>query len=203
MTQRPLEKGMTMKARTILILAAIALGGLAGCSADSQGASRSLGDIPMDKAFEVSKHVIWQYYSVETEDREKGKIICRPEFMEDRGDRFLGPTPARDVATLRLTRRGQQVIANVQVRHERQMLTSQRQSGNGHTYSGVPNDVPSDDAPTSKNTSWNLVQYDHIRENAILDDIIGAIEKMSATQPATAPATMPSAAPSSTKPAGH
>jgi hypothetical protein len=192
-----------MKVQTAFILAAIALGGLAGCSVDSQGAWRSLGDLPMDKAFDVSKHVIWQYYSVETEDREKGQILCRPEFMQDRGDRFLGPTPARDVATLRLTRRGQEVIANVQVRHERQMLTSQRQTGNGHTYSGVPNDLPSDDAPTSKNISWNLVQYDHVRENAILDDIIGALENKSTTRPATEPAAMPSTSPSSTKPAGH
>jgi hypothetical protein len=194
---------MMMKVHIILILAAIALGGLAGCSTDAQGAWRSLGDVPMDKAFEVSKHVMWQYYSVETEDREKSQILCRPEYMQDRGDRFLGPTPARDVATLRLTRRGQEVLANVQVRHERQMITSQRMSGNGHTYSGVPNDVPSDDVPTGKNVSWNLVQYDHVRENAVLDDIVSTLENRSTTRPATAPATTPSTAPSSTKPAGH
>ena len=179
---------MTMKARTILILAAIALGGLAGCSTELPGAARSLGVVPMDKAFQAARRVIWQYYSVETEDREKGQIVCRPEFMEDRGDRFLGPTPARDMTTLRLTRRGQEVIAYVQVRHERQMITSQRE-GNGHTYSGVPNDVPSEEDATSKNTSWNLVQYDHVRENAILDDILNALENKSTTQPATAPAT--------------
>ena len=188
-----------MKTQTIIILAAVALGGLAGCSTDSQGAWRSLGAVPMDKAFDAARRVIWQYYSVETEDREKAQILCRPEFMEDRADRFLGPTPARDVATLRLTRRGQETLANVQVRHERQMITSLRASGNGHTYSGVPNDVPSEDTPTGKNISWNLVQYDHVRENAILDDIASVLENRSTTRPATAPAI----APSSTRPAGR
>ena len=110
-----LREGRSMGKQLWMLIGTLLLSALAGCGTDLQGASRSLGDVPMDKAFDVSKHVIWQYYSVETEDREKGKIICRPEFMQDRADRFLGPTPARDVATLRLTRRGQEVIANVQV----------------------------------------------------------------------------------------
>ncbi len=162
---------------------------MAGCDTQSPGASRSLGDVPMDKAFEVARRVIWQYYSVETEDREKGQIACRPEYMQDRSDRLLGSTAARDLAELRLSRRGQEVVAYVQVRHERQMMTTQREAGSGHTYSGVPNDTPSEEDATKKSVSWNLVQYDHVRENAILDDIVGAIENNSATKPATAPAT--------------
>jgi hypothetical protein len=79
------------------------------------------------------------------------------------------------------------------------MITSQRAAGNGHTYSGVPNDVPAEDTPSSKNISWNLVQYDHVRENAILDDIVSVLENKSTTRPATEPTT----GPSSTKPAGR
>jgi hypothetical protein len=160
-----------------------------GCNGEPPGSSRSLGAVPMAGAFEASRAVISQFFSVESQDTEEGLILCRPEEMTDTNDRLLGGTPARNVARLQLRTRGKEVVAYVQVRHERQMLTS-REMGNGHTYSGVPNEPPVDDTEVRKSTSWNLVRYEHERENAILDDIIHAINRTPTSQPTTRASTV-------------
>ena len=178
-----------MKYGMAFVLAAIVLGALIGCDAQPPGTSRSLGAAPMAKAFEVSRTVMSQFFPVESEDARKGLVLCRPDEMSDPNDRLLGSTPARNVARLQLRMRGNEVFASVQVRHERQVLTTQREANSGHTYSGVPNDPAVGDVEVRKSIRWNLVRYDRERENAILDDIVNAMNGKATSQPATRAST--------------
>lgn len=177
-----MKAGLGLISGVMLLLANI------GCNMQPPGTSRSLGAVPMDKAFVVSRTVLSQYFAIASEEPAAGLLLSRPEEMMDKNDRLLGGTPARNLARLQLRKQGSEVVAYVEIRHERQMIAS-RQLGTGHTYSGVPNDPPVDETQTAKNTSWNLVRHEHERENAILNDIVNALRFSATTRPASAPTT--------------
>ncbi len=183
--------------RALPALAITLLCACAGCSTAPAGASRSLGSVPYDKAFEVARTVLTMYYTPQTADSQTGEIICYPEPIKGPPDRLLGNTPARELAKLTLVRQGNEVVAYAQVTFQRLMLTSQNVLAN-RTYGGVPDDTPSESTGATtpqQNTTWTNVRLDHVREQAILDNIVAALNYGSTTRPATRPATMPATAP--------
>lgn len=157
-------------------------GCLVGCAQD-MGRSRTLGEVGYGTAFAAARDVMAQYYSIESSDASTGEIVGRPKRVELRGERLLGGSPARQVASFRLRRDGDQVVAHLAVAVQRQGSAVYRQhSGVDETYSSVPNQTPADtDAATTpeQNDAWRTVKYDRALEQKILGQIHRALHPQS------------------------
>lgn len=183
---------MKIRLLALLTLSVIVLPLAGGCGNANLGTPRDLGQVDFDRAFVASRAIVTNYCSIELEEAETGLIQCRPEMVDEPADRLLGSSPARRLTTVQLRRSDQGVTAYVQVIVQRQSLTTQRQIEMGNTYSGAPNQTPSETTGATtfeQNQAWQTVRNDHSMENAILSDIYNAVHFEPATQPA--PATAP------------
>ena len=147
----------------------------AGCNVASPGSSRTLGKVDYPQAFAAANDVMSQYYSVASSDATSGVIKSRPKSVAASPDRIISRSPARQVATMRVWSRGEEVLADVTVAVERRGDSVLRQMPKPDmNYDNLPNQPPSQrEAATTleQNESWRIEKYDHITEQKILKDL--------------------------------
>ncbi|MBI5724461.1 MAG: hypothetical protein HZA50_10920 [Planctomycetes bacterium] len=182
---------MNIRASLAIVAAALA----AGCSQAPPGTSRDLSTNDRANAYVVCRDVLTQYFSVETDDPQAGIMKSRPkDIVAAKGERLLGNSPARQIATLSLRKEGGSIVAYVCIETQRQGSDPNRQMGYASSvsdnYSGVPNQTPaqSDAATTAEqNESWRTVDYDHVQENKILNEISKAVQSPARPEKPTPP----------------
>ena len=147
----------------------------AGCNQPTPGRTRILGEVGYESAFAAAREVFSQYYSIDSADAEAGVIKSRPLAVSAKGERLLGGSPARQVATLRLWREGGAVVAHAQVKVPRLGSAVHRQMRPvGENYDSVPNETPAElDAATTpeQNEAWQTAGYAHDVEYKMLADL--------------------------------
>jgi len=159
-------------------LAMIALGGaliVAGGCHSRQYQSQSLGQVNYAQAFEQSKAVFSQYFSIESADAAKGKIVGRAKEVQAAPDRLLGSTPARQIAVMRVRRKGDTVVADVRVEIQRQDTVAARQMQPVTVDTELPNRTPAqENAPLTAEQEefWQTTGRDEGVEQSILADLI-------------------------------
>lgn len=143
-----------------------------------QGTTRRLGDASYQQAFATARMVLKQYFPIAEANPNTGLIRTRPRAVEAGNDRILGGSPARQVATLELTRENGLIVAQLLVMQQRQGSTPRRVMGYSqerYNYSGNPGDeTPADiEAATTseQNESWQNEKPRHDVEVQILDDL--------------------------------
>ena len=170
--------------------AAIAAGSLLGCSPSLSGTSRTLGAVNYETAYAASRRVMSQYFSVLPGGPETGVLQSRPAQAKagPSGTMGLSSTDRRKVATLRLSRQGEIVIANLHVEVQGQRKDSFRQlRHDDQAYSSVPNQTPAqEEAATTpeQNDVWRSVGRDQKLERQILNEIHQALNPPPAKPPA-------------------
>jgi hypothetical protein len=152
---------------------------LAGCQATEPGTTLSLGKVGYDKAFVAAEKVMSQYFSVAAADDAAGTVACRPKPAPAKAEGLLRAPPARHVATMRLRRSGEEVVAHVTVAVERQEAAAHRQLRMiGADREPVPLRTPAElDAATTaeQNDEWAARGHDAALERAILRDLYEAL----------------------------
>lgn len=162
--------------RFALILAAAGALASVGCGGQSPGTTRMLGDVNYTTAFAAARDVLAENgFVVESANPDTGVINTRPKPIEAGGERLLGESQSRQVATMRLRRQNGQVVADLAVAQQRQDAETFRQmAGPRENYSGVPTDTPAEmDAPADpqQRYTWRTESYRGDIERRILQEL--------------------------------
>ncbi|GAG11983.1 unnamed protein product, partial [marine sediment metagenome] len=173
--------------RYVLLMTVVGFGVvLAGCGqlplneglAPGRGTIRGLGDTSYQEAFATGRMVMGQYFSIASADVNTGIIKSRPKKVDAGKERLLGSSPARQIATMQISQKDGQVVAQVLVMQQRQGSAIRRQMGYStkpENYTGNPGDEsPADiDAATTpkQNESWADEKARHGVESDILNDL--------------------------------
>lgn len=163
-----------MNLKVLLPLALLAGACAAGCSQESPGTVRFLGNVEKAAAFAAAKDVMSQYYPIAQADPDLGIIKCVPSDAKGPGERLLGASPMRHQAQLELIRSQGGMSARVAVIVQRQGGSIHRAAATSDSYSGVNNQSPADmDAATTteQNESWQTTGYSYETQRKILEDL--------------------------------
>jgi hypothetical protein len=178
-----------MNRLSCILIAAAGCLGLVGCEVAAPGTTRALGSVDYSQALAKARTVMSQYFSVESADPDSGMIVARPRNLGDEPARVLGAASARQVATMQVQKRGDQVVARacvaVQSLGTDVFRTLPR---TGDNYSTVPDETPAQkEAATTaeQNQSWRTERYDHQTERKMLDDLAAALQ--GSAKPSTVP----------------
>jgi len=178
-----------MNARTLVVLAAAAaaamLGG--GCGGSLPAASRNLGAVDSSSAFAAARDVMSQYFTLDQEDPDLGRITTQPKLLQQRPDKLLTTSGrARQKAALRLVREGKDLVAYLTITVERQeSAPARRLEMSRENYSSVPDQTPAETgaaATAEQNEVWTLQTYDAALANTILQDLSDRL-RTTTTQP--------------------
>ena len=178
-----------MARQTCLFAVLATMGTLVGCNQPTPGTSRVLGNVDYNVAFAAARETMSMYFTIDSADPVTGVIVSRPRPAEGRGERLLGGSPARQIATLNINRTDGGLVAKASVAVERQ--AGSVMGPRGDTYSSVPNQTPAEgEAATTaeQNQGWQREGYARDVERRILNDLFNALHP----QPAT-PLTQPGA----------
>ncbi len=163
-----------MNLKALLPLVLLAGGWAAGCSQETPGTVRFMGNIDKAAAFAAAKEVMSQYYPVTLADPDQGIIKCAPAEAKGPGERLLGSSPMRHLAELEVMKSQGGISARVAVAVQRQGGTIHRTAAASDSYSGVNNQSPVDmDAATTteQNESWQTTGYSYETQRKILEDL--------------------------------
>ena len=159
---------------------------LAGCGqlssngglSPGRGTIRGLGDTSYQEAFATGRLVMGQYFTVDSFDVNTGIIKSHPKKVDAGKERLLGSSPARQIATMQISQKDGQVVAQVLVLQQRQGSAIRRQAGYSteqENYTGNPGEESPaniDAATTPKqNESWADEKARHGIEADILNDL--------------------------------
>jgi len=173
--------------------------GAVGCGEAVPGRSRSLGEVDLALAYATARELLAteHNFSIEPGRRGEGIVRTRPKPISAERDRLVGSSPARQVATIRLRRDGEEVVAHASVAVQRQRAEVRRQMHDvAENYDTVPNTTPSEEGAAltiEQRQSWETVDYDHALEVRILDELYQALHPGGAppaeepTEPAATP----------------
>ncbi len=158
------------------LLAALAL---SGCRIASPGTTRMLGQVEYASAFATGREVMAQHFSIASSDPETGVILSRPQFVEARGERLLGDSPARNLAKLLLRKEEGMIVAHLSVALQREAsAVHQSMPIPGQNYDSVPNRTPAEKTAattTEQNEDWQTQEYDKALERSILNELYVAL----------------------------
>jgi hypothetical protein len=148
----------------------------AGCGEQMQGTSRPLGDVEYPLAFEASRDVLSDYFSIAEADAATGTIRCRPRPIEEPSDRLLsGSQAARHLCRMQLRKQDGGVHGTLSIAIQRQgseAYLSRRRSD--ENYRGIPDQTPAqlEGATTpEQNDVWRTVRQDKAMEMRLLGEI--------------------------------
>jgi len=158
-----------------IMMAVVAAGLLGGCNQALPGSSRQMDTVDYPAAFAAAREVMSQYYSLESHDVDSGIIQGRPKEIDAPHERILSGSPARQVATMRLRKEGDGIVAYASVAVQRQgrQVLQQLRPGTD-SYTSVPNETPAErEAATTveQNESWRTHGYAKDVEAKILQDL--------------------------------
>lgn len=163
--------------RTLTFIALIGALAAGGCQFDRYR-SQPLGEVGYARAFAAGKTVMSQYFSIASADPETGKIVSRPESVKARRDRLLGSSPARQVATLRIRQKGDDIFADLRVEIQRQDATATRHMQPVTVDTELPSRTPAQEtAPLTaeQNQAWQTTGRDESLERTILADLLNSL----------------------------
>lgn len=155
----------------IILIGALAAG---GCQLD-QYRSQPLGQVDYGRVFDESKEVLSQHFSIDSADPVSGKIVSRPKEIDAPPDRLLGNSPARQVATMRIRRKGKEVFADLRVEIQRQDAVAIRQMQPLTVDTELPSRTPAQEtAPLSaeQKQAWETSGRDDALERTILAELL-------------------------------
>jgi len=147
---------------------------LAGCSVPEPGTTRSMGSVSYEQAFVAAKEVLSQHFSIITADPASGVITTRPKPVEPGAERLLGRSPTRQLATMRIRKKDEQVAVHLAVAVQSEGSDIFRGEPGAESYDAVPNRTPAErEGATSpeQNQVWETRSYAHGLEARILDEI--------------------------------
>jgi hypothetical protein len=172
-----------MKRHAFVLLALLGAGLPGGCGDLAPGTTRELGDAEFDFAFAEAREVMSQYFELASVDPDAGEIRSAPAQAEAGPERLLGRSNARQVATMRVYRKGGQIVAQASVAVQRQADSIHRGGAGG--YDSVPHETPAEiEAATSaeQNELWRTERHDRGLESRILADLYRRLHPVT-TQP--------------------
>jgi len=185
MTEHKRQSPVIHHVRT-LALAVAGSAALAGCDLPAPGTVRVMGQVEYADAFATARETMAQHFSVLSADPDTGQIVCRPKLIEGRPERLLGGSPARQIASLRLRREDNLVVAQVSVKIEREGSgVHSTRIGYQENYNEVPNKTPADETAATtaeQNQTWQTEGYDHATERLILEDIYNSLHPQAKPQ---------------------
>ena len=174
--------------RTTLLIAAAALAasGLIGCTEpfgefgglgdDARAGTRKpLGAVTYDAALAAGQKALSQHFSLLPMER-KGVLKSRPKFVQAEAGGLLKVTPTsrREIATLYLASRDEQIVAQLAIQVEQQGSGAFRSLGAEDEYSSAPHRTPAqEEAATTpeQNQLWRPAGRDRPLERRILSQI--------------------------------
>ncbi|MFP3937069.1 MAG: hypothetical protein ACLFVW_01915 [Phycisphaerae bacterium] len=159
-----------------LLLASAATIVSVGCGGQSPGTTRTLGEVDYTTAFATAREVLAENgFVVESANPDTGVIRTRPRPADAAGERLLGESQARQLATLRLRKENGQVAADLAVAQQRQDSEVFRQmSGPSQSYTGVPSNTPAEmEGPSDpqQRRAWRTDTYRGDIERMILEEL--------------------------------
>ncbi len=174
---------------------------LVGCDAgQSPGTTRMLGSVNYDKAFQTARQVMGRHFDIRSAEPVTGVITTLPEGGRDRptGVIALSSGEVRRLATLRLTRSGNQVEARLAIAVQTASPAPVQRFDVGANYDSVPNQSPSEleaATTTEQNVRWQTRRHDTRMETQILNELFREMnpaasqagEPIVPTQPAAPP----------------
>ena len=158
----------------VALMGALAAG---GCQFERYR-SQPLGEVGYARAFAAGKMVMSQYFSIASADSETGKIISRPEPVKAPRDRLLGSSPARQVATLRIRQKGDEIFADLRVEIQRQDASAIRHMQPVTVDTELPSRTPAQEtAPLTaeQNQAWQTTGRNESLERTILADLLNSL----------------------------
>ncbi|HDY64991.1 MAG TPA: hypothetical protein ENH84_02005 [Phycisphaerae bacterium] len=146
--------------------------------APGRGTIRGLGDTSYQEAFATGRMVMSQFFSIASADVNTGIIKSRPKKVDAGKERLLGSSPARQIATMQISQKNGQVVAQVLVMQQRQGSAIRRQMGYSteqENYTGNPGEespanIDAAITPEQKE-SWADEKARHGIEADILNDL--------------------------------
>ena len=153
---------------------AMALASLGGCQTQRYR-SQPLGQVDYAEAFQASRLVLERYFPPGTADRDSGKIVSGARKVPAPRDRLLGGSTAREIATIRLRRRGEEVFADIRVTVQRQDVGAMRQMQPVTVDTEQPNRTPADEAgavSAAQDQAWQTTGRDAEMERRSLAELL-------------------------------
>lgn len=165
----------------LLLLAAIVPA--VGCE-QNNGTTRTLGPLEYASTFDTAQKVFSQYFSIETADPATGEIIARPKRVDAPNERILGGSPARQIATMKIFRQGDQVAAYVSI--EQQRMGSFVRGGNSSfsrdddlENGGHRTPAQNEGATTpQQNENWQTERQMHAMELRVLSELARNLQSL-------------------------
>ncbi len=158
-------------------LALIGLAGMlaAGGCQFQRYRSQSLGQVDYDLAYREGRSVLIQYFSIDSEDPGKGMIVSRPRPVAGKPDRLLAVSPARQIATMRFRRKGDEVFADLRVDVQRQSREAMRKMQPVTVYNELPSRTPAQETAAltvEQVEAWESTGRDADLERTILAELL-------------------------------
>jgi len=159
----------------LLLVGALAAG---GCQVQRYS-SQPLGDVSYAEAFRAGRAVFGKHFPIESADAGSGRIVGRPKSVEGGKDRLVAITPARQVATMRIRRKGDQVFADVRVDLQRQDVAAMRHMQPVTVDNELPNRTPAEEAPLSadQDQAWQNTSRDEALERQMLSELAARLAR--------------------------
>ena len=164
-----------MMNRSRLILTVLVAALWAGGCRTQRYRVQPLGQTPYAEAFQSGKTVFAQYFRVSSADPRTGKIVGRPKAVEAARDRLLGASSARQVATMRIRKKGGQVYADVRVEIQRQDTGAFSTMQPVTVHNELPSNIPTQEEAAltaEQDQAWQITGREHALERAILGDLL-------------------------------
>ncbi len=150
-----------------------------GCNVAGPGTTRNLGQVDYASAFEKGREVMGRHFSIASADPDSGLIEGRPTPVQVRGERILGGSAARHLATLRIRRSEAGIVAHASVALQREGSTIPRTAvPPEENYDSVPTLTPAEETAAitpEQGDLWQTERYDHALQRRILEELYRAI----------------------------
>lgn len=176
---------LVMRGLLASVVAAMSLA--VGCAPEIPSRSRTLGVANYEETFVIAQAVLARHFEIASADPSTGEIRSNPKIVEAPGERLIGNSPARQIATMTLVRSGGEVVAKLSIVQQRQGRDIRETVGQtDEPYSGVPRQTPAMlDGPheAAQTDDWNTERYRHDVETRILDELYRELHPSPATQP--------------------
>jgi hypothetical protein len=148
----------SMLAVSAALMAACLTGCADGVPGPTPGQSRVLDNVNYTDAFATAQAVFARTFEIASSDSESGEIRSQPLYVNASGDRVIGNSPARQLATMQLTRTRGQIVARLVIIQQRQGAAVRNvMAPPGMPYSSVPDETPAEDTGATtpeQNSSW-------------------------------------------------
>ena len=166
-----------MKLLGSALLAAVV--SVAGCQVE-QFRSQPLGKANYAEAFAVGKAVLAEHFSIASSDAATGRIVSRPSSVAAPADRLLGSSPARQIATMQIRRKGDEVYAELRVVIQRQGVGAARIIQPVTVDTELPTRTPAQESAaitTEQDQLWEITGRNDQLERSILGQLLRRLSK--------------------------